>query len=174
MGFDLHSGRWPEHIFEGCSFFGLQLKASCLQLSFFAYSCVWVLFCLQFELFDLQFGLFCLTSTLTDCKQRSSTVSKTAPTVSKKVSAFFELSSFFQGFQGVGGYRNLNLSFSHTFRKKGFRGHSPIFRHYFFPVCRGRPKPTFFHLTSGKRPETYSAPAQRGRHVFGSEKAKCL
>ena len=32
-------------------FFCLQLEASCLQLSFFVYSCVWELFCLQFELF---------------------------------------------------------------------------------------------------------------------------
>ena len=30
--------------------FCLQLEASCLQLSFFAYNCVWELFCLQLEL----------------------------------------------------------------------------------------------------------------------------
>ena len=77
--------------------FGLQLEASGSQLSFFAYSCVWEFFCLQFELFCLQFELFCLQlsvfaysgkvclrSTSMDCKQRSSTVSKKAETVSKK------------------------------------------------------------------------------------------
>ena len=72
--------------------FCLKLEASCLQLSFFAYSCVWELFCLQFELFCLQLSFFAysgkghLTSTSTDRKQRSSTVTKKAPTVSKNAS----------------------------------------------------------------------------------------
>ena len=69
--------------------FCLQLEAFCFQLSFFAYNCVWELFCLQLELYYLQFELFCLQlsffaysgkvslrNTSTDCKQRSSTVSK--------------------------------------------------------------------------------------------------
>ena len=70
--------------------FCLQLEASCLQLSFSAYNCVLELFHLQLELFYLQLELFCLQwevrqrSTLTDCKQRRSTVSKKTPTVSKK------------------------------------------------------------------------------------------
>ena len=38
--------------------FCLQLEASCLQLSFFAYSCAWELFCLQLELLYLQLKLF--------------------------------------------------------------------------------------------------------------------
>ena len=64
--------------------FCLQLEASCLQLSFFAYSCVWELFCSQFEVFYLQFellcvqlsffaysGKVCLRSISADCKQRA-------------------------------------------------------------------------------------------------------
>ena len=76
----------------GMQFFCLQLEASCLQLSFCACSCVWELFCLQSEFFfaynssffaySLSFfaysGKVCLRSTSTDCKQRSSTVSKEA------------------------------------------------------------------------------------------------
>ena len=54
--------------FEG---FNLQFELFCLQLSFFAYC-----------------GKVCLSSTSTDCKQRSSTVSKKHPTVSKKTSPF--------------------------------------------------------------------------------------
>ena len=46
---------------EGCNLFCLQLEASCLQLSSFAYSCVWELFCLQLELFYSQFELPLLT-----------------------------------------------------------------------------------------------------------------
>ena len=71
----------------------LQLEASCLQLSFFAYNCVWELFCLsfysQFELFCIQLSFFAhngkvfLRSSSADCKQRSSTVSEKAPTVGK-------------------------------------------------------------------------------------------
>ena len=34
----------------------LQLEASCLQLSSFAYSCVWELFCIQLELLYFQFN----------------------------------------------------------------------------------------------------------------------
>ena len=49
------------------SAFLLTIGLLCLQLSFFAYS-----------------GKVLLISTSTDCKQRSSTVSKTAPTLSKK------------------------------------------------------------------------------------------
>ena len=74
--------------------FCLQLVASCLQLSFFAYCCVWELFCLQFEIFAYSSSFvayswaslltICLRSTSTDCKQRSSHVSKKAPTVSQK------------------------------------------------------------------------------------------
>ena len=43
---------------QGCDFFAYQLEASCLQMSFFAYNCVFELLCLQFELFYLQFELF--------------------------------------------------------------------------------------------------------------------
>ena len=49
--------------------FYLQLELSYLQLSFFAYG-----------------GKVCLRNTLTDCKERSSTVSNKAQTVSKKTS----------------------------------------------------------------------------------------
>ena len=48
----------------------------CLQLEFFAYS--WSLLTYS--------GRMCLISTYRDCKQRSSTVSKNAPTVSKRAS----------------------------------------------------------------------------------------
>ena len=79
----------------------LQLEASCLQWSFlltvdkfsFCYSQL-ELFCLQLELFGLQLELFAysgkarLIRALRDCKQRSLTVSKTAPTVSKEASRF--------------------------------------------------------------------------------------
>ena len=71
--------------------------------SFFAYSCVWELFCLQFELFNLRFELFCLQlsffaysgkvclrSTSTDCEQRSSTASKKPRAVNKKASPVLE------------------------------------------------------------------------------------
>ena len=74
-----------EHdIFGGCSLFCLQLEVSCLQWSFFTYSCVWDLFYLQLQLFRLQFSLFAyswsffacsgkvhLTRGLRDCKPRS-------------------------------------------------------------------------------------------------------
>ena len=40
--------------------FCLQLEASCLQWSFFTYSCVLELFCLQLEPFLLTVGAFCL------------------------------------------------------------------------------------------------------------------
>ena len=66
------------------------------KVEFFVYSYVWGLFCLQLELCYLEFELFCLQlsffaysgkvclrSTSTDCKQRSSIVSKKAPTASK-------------------------------------------------------------------------------------------
>ena len=48
--------------------FLLTIELLCLQLSFFAYS-----------------GKVCIRSPSTDCKQRSSTVSKEAPTVSRKL-----------------------------------------------------------------------------------------
>ena len=79
--------------------FCLQLEASCLQWSFFTYSDSWEHFWLQFELFKLHFellclqlslfaysGKVCLRSTSVHCKQRSSTVSKKPPTVTKKAS----------------------------------------------------------------------------------------
>ena len=44
----------------GCSIFCLQLEASCLQLSSFAYNVFWELFYLPLELFCLQLGLFCV------------------------------------------------------------------------------------------------------------------
>ena len=69
------------------------------ELLFFAYKCAWELICLLFEFLTLQFLLFCsqlnffaysgevcLRSTPTDCKQRSSTVSKKSPTVSNNAS----------------------------------------------------------------------------------------
>ena len=64
---------------KGCNLFCLQFEASCLQWSFFTYSCVWELFAcsssflpLQFELCCLQLSFFaysgkvCLTCTSTD------------------------------------------------------------------------------------------------------------
>ena len=79
--------------------FSLQLYASCLVLSFFAFCFVWERFCLQLEVvFAYSWGLLTynwspfaynwkvrLISTSTDRKQRSSTVSKEAPTVSRKL-----------------------------------------------------------------------------------------
>ena len=62
--------------------FCLQLEAPCLQLSFSTYSCVLELFCLQLIFFAYS-GKVRVISTLTDCKQRSSTVSQKAPTVNK-------------------------------------------------------------------------------------------
>ena len=80
--------------------FCLQLEASCLQGSFFTYTCVWELFCLQLELCCLQFGLFGLqlelfylqwesvsNKHLTDSKQNSSTVSRKLPIVSKNAAS---------------------------------------------------------------------------------------
>ena len=79
--------------------FCLQLEASCLQwsflltvdnFSFFTYS--WSFFAYSFSFFTYSWSFFaysgkvCLTRALRDCKQRSFTVSKKAPTVSKKAS----------------------------------------------------------------------------------------
>ena len=67
-------------------FFCLQLRLGAL----FAYNLGF--FCLQFELLCQQLSFFaynrkeCLRSISTDCKQRSSTVSKKAPNASKKAS----------------------------------------------------------------------------------------
>ena len=65
----------------GCNFF-LQLEASCLQLSFFACSCVWELFNLQWEFFTYNWRCYAynwslcaysrklwVTSTSTNCNQ---------------------------------------------------------------------------------------------------------
>ena len=57
--------------------FCLQLEVSCLQSSFFAYSCVWELFYLQLELFCLTIGAFSTYSwsffaaKSANCKQKS-------------------------------------------------------------------------------------------------------
>ena len=90
--------------------FCLQLEASCLQWSFLTYSRVWKLVTLQPKFLYLhlkllylqalfvylQLKLSCLhkpysgkvrlVSTLTDCKQRSSTVGRKGPTASEKAS----------------------------------------------------------------------------------------
>ena len=74
---------------SGCAsdaaFLFLQLEASCLQWSFFTYSWQFQLFCLQLALFDYK-GKVHLIRALRDCKQRSLTVSKKAPTLSRKAS----------------------------------------------------------------------------------------
>ena len=73
------------------------MQLLCLQLSFFAYSGAWEPYCLQLGSF-VTIGAFCiynwsfiayngkvpLISTWMDCKQRSLTLSKKAPTVSNK------------------------------------------------------------------------------------------
>ena len=54
-----HQTGFVHHLFDGwMQLFCLQLEASCLQLSFFAYSCVFELFYLQLELFCLQSKFF--------------------------------------------------------------------------------------------------------------------
>ena len=74
---------------DNFSFFYLQLTVS----SFFTYS--WRVFAYSFSFFYLQLELFaysgkvCLIRTLRDCKRRSLTVSKKAPTVSPKASPVF-------------------------------------------------------------------------------------
>ena len=79
--------------------FCLQLEASCLQwsfiltvdnFSFFTYN--WNFFAYSFSVFTYSWSFFAysgkvrLIRALRDCKQRSLTVSKKAPTVSKKAS----------------------------------------------------------------------------------------
>ena len=81
--------------------FLLTLGSFLFTAEHFAYSCVWELFCLQFELVYLQVellclqlsffaysGKVCLRSTSTDCKQRSSTVSKKSNCKKKSISRF--------------------------------------------------------------------------------------
>ena len=81
------------------SFFGLQLEASCLQWSFFylqltifslfTYNWSFLLTVLAFLLtvgFFAYNGKVHLIRALRDCKQRSLTVSKKAPTASKQTS----------------------------------------------------------------------------------------
>ena len=98
----------------------LQLEASCLQWSFFTCNRVWELFCLHFERFYLQLELLCLQVKLfaysgkvllliscsMDCKQRTSTVSEKAPTVSKKLPCVY-LVHLGWCFLGVGGLPSL-------------------------------------------------------------------
>ena len=79
--------------------FCLQLEASCLHWSFlltpdsfsyFTYN--WSFFTYNFSFFTYNWSFFaysgevCRVSALGDCKQRSLTASKTAPTISKKAS----------------------------------------------------------------------------------------
>ena len=70
--------------------FLLTVELSYLQLTifvFFAYSSIsltFLVFYLQLELFYLQWEKVRLISTLRDCKPRSSTASKQAPTVGKQ------------------------------------------------------------------------------------------
>ena len=79
--------------------FCLQLEGSCLQWSFFTYSWQFSVFAYSWTFSTYSFSFFAyswsffaysgkvrLIRTLRDCKQRSSTVSKKAPTVSKKAS----------------------------------------------------------------------------------------
>ena len=86
----------------GTRCFCIQLEASCLQLSVVAYKCVCVCvfgaFFLAIEACLLTIEAFCLPweyvrllSTSTDCKQRSSTVGKEAPTESRAASLFVKL-----------------------------------------------------------------------------------
>ena len=97
--------------FFGCSqLFCLQLEACCSQWSFFTYSWQFSLFAYNWSFFAYNFrflltiaAVFCysgkvrLISALRDCKQGSFTVSKKAPTVSKKASPFFFLCLFSGG-----------------------------------------------------------------------------
>ena len=89
--------------FYGCNFSCLQLhELPAYSWSFFAWSCVWKLFCLELEFIYLQLELFGLQSsfvaysgkarlrsTSTDCKQESSSASKKAPTASKKFTQIY-------------------------------------------------------------------------------------
>ena len=100
----------PETYSLGCffipeldaAFFALQLESSCLQWSFFTYSGRFLLFTYSWSFFAFSFSFFTyswsffaysgklrLIRALRDCKQRSLTVSKKAPTVSKKASPEF-------------------------------------------------------------------------------------
>ena len=78
---------------NGCSFlltigsFLLAAELFCLQLCLGAFLLTIEPFYLQLSFFACS-GKACLRSSSTDCKQRSSTVSKKAPTVSKKASPF--------------------------------------------------------------------------------------
>ena len=74
--------------------FCLQLEASCLQSGFFACSGAWELFCLQLQLFSYSSSLlltieaFYLQWVRASNKHLKETVSKEAPTVSKKLPHF--------------------------------------------------------------------------------------
>ena len=82
--------------------FCLQFEASCLQLSFFYlqltalafFTYKWSSFAYSFSFFTYSWSFFAYSGkvriirALTDCKQRSLTVSKKAPTVSRKASPF--------------------------------------------------------------------------------------
>ena len=81
---------------EGMQLFWLTVGSFLLSAELFAYSCVWELLCLRFELFFAYSSSFFsynwsflaysgkvrLRSTSSDCKQRSSTVSRKAPILS--------------------------------------------------------------------------------------------
>ena len=67
----------------------LQLTIFALLLTDGAFSLTILAFYLQLEFFVAYSGKVHLISALRDCKQRSLTVSKTAPTVSKKASPIF-------------------------------------------------------------------------------------
>ena len=78
--------------------FLLTVGSSLLTVALLCFSCVWELFCLQFDPSYIQLELFCFQLELfaysggesesnkhiKDCKQRGSTVSKKAPNVRKK------------------------------------------------------------------------------------------
>ena len=73
--------------------FCLQLEASCLQWSFFSFFAYnWSFFAYSFSFFTYNWSFFAyngkvrLIRALRDCKKRSLTVSKKAPTLSKKAS----------------------------------------------------------------------------------------
>ena len=97
--------------------FCLQLEASCLQwsfllltvdnFSFFTYNWSFFAYSFSFSTYSWSFfaysGRMRLLMALRDCKQRSSTVSKKAPTVSKKASPNSLCMGFFLYFEGQRG-----------------------------------------------------------------------
>ena len=87
MGAGIFSYSWKLPAYSGAFFLTVD------NFSFFTYS--WSSFAYSFSFFTYSWSFFAysgkvrLIRALRDCKQRSSTVSKKAPTVSKKASPYF-------------------------------------------------------------------------------------